>query len=58
MTAVRQWDGFDAIERDARVMVADPRWAALPLPARAQAVALRTLVTPDGGRWLFGTHAR
>ncbi|MEV7008317.1 hypothetical protein [Streptosporangium sp. NPDC051022] len=58
MTAVRQWDGFDAIERDVRLVVADPRWSALPLPARAQAVALRTLATPDGGRWLFGAHAR
>lgn len=58
MTAVRQWDGFDAIERDVRAIVADPRWAALPLPARAQTLALRTLATPDGGRWLFGAHAR
>ncbi|MEU7986759.1 hypothetical protein AB0B56_18025 [Streptosporangium canum] len=58
MTAVRQWDCFDAIESDVRAMVADHRWAALPLPARAQAVALRTLATPDGGRWLFGAHAR
>lgn len=24
----------------------------------AQAIALRTLTTPDGGRWLFGAHAR
>ncbi|MDP9848245.1 hypothetical protein J2853_007456 [Streptosporangium lutulentum] len=53
-----QWDGFDAIESDVRTMVADPRWAALPAPARAQAIALRTLSAPDGGRWLFGAHAR
>jgi hypothetical protein len=58
MTAVWQWDGFDAIERDVRTMVADPRWAALPSLARAQAIALRTLAAPDGGRWLFGAHAR
>ncbi|MBG0826728.1 hypothetical protein HS041_02925 [Planomonospora sp. ID67723] len=58
MTAVRQWDGFDAIESDVRAMVADPRWPALPLSARAHAVALRMLATPDGGRWLFGAHAR
>ncbi|GAA3095255.1 hypothetical protein [Streptosporangium carneum] len=58
MTAVRQWDGFDAIERDVRAIVADPRWATLPPRGRAQAVALRTLATPDGGRWLFGAHAR
>ncbi|GIH75592.1 hypothetical protein [Planobispora longispora] len=58
MTAVRQWDGFAAIESDVRAIVADPRWAALPPPARAQAVALRVLDTPDGGRWLFGAHAR
>ncbi|MFF5208399.1 hypothetical protein [Streptosporangium sp. NPDC000396] len=58
MTAVRQWDSFDAIESDVRTMVVDPRWATLPLPARAQAIALRILVTPDGGHWLFGAHAR
>ncbi|GAA3122873.1 hypothetical protein GCM10010466_12240 [Planomonospora alba] len=55
---MRHWDGFDAIEGDVRTMVADPRWPSLPLLARAQAVALRTLVTPDGGRWLFGAHGR
>ncbi|WP_245647155.1 hypothetical protein [Microtetraspora niveoalba] len=52
------WDGFTAIERDVRAMVADPRWATLPGPAREQAIAARTLVTPDGSRWLFGAHAR
>ncbi|WP_285707270.1 hypothetical protein [Microtetraspora sp. NBRC 16547] len=52
------WDGFTAIERDVRAMVADPRWAALPATARAQAMAQRSLVTPDGSFWLFGTHAR
>lgn len=41
-----------------RAMVADPRWAGLSPQARAQAVAARTVVTPDGGRWLFGAHAR
>ncbi|MFC4057314.1 hypothetical protein ACFOWE_03365, partial [Planomonospora corallina] len=55
---MRHWDGFDAIEGDVRAVVADPRWPSLPPLARAQAVALRTLVTPDGGRWLFGAHAR
>ncbi|WP_307827443.1 hypothetical protein [Planomonospora sp. ID82291] len=55
---MRQWDGFDAIEGDVRTMVADPRWPALPFPARAQAVALRTLATPDGGLWRFAAHAR
>ncbi|MEV0974744.1 hypothetical protein [Microtetraspora glauca] len=52
------WDGFTAIERDVRAMVADPRWAALPVPARAQAMARRALMTPDGACWLFGAHAR
>ncbi|GIH98294.1 hypothetical protein [Planobispora takensis] len=58
MTAVRQWDGFDAIERDVRAMVTDHRWPSLPPHARAQAVALRVLATPDGGRWLFGAYGR
>ncbi|MEU4536273.1 hypothetical protein AB0G15_15555 [Streptosporangium sp. NPDC023825] len=58
MTGVWQWDGFDAIENDVRTMVADHRWVALPPLARAQAIAQRTLATPDGGRWLFGAHAR
>ncbi|MBB2912524.1 hypothetical protein FHS43_003807 [Streptosporangium becharense] len=58
MTGVWQWDGFDSIENDVRTMVTDPRWATTPPLARAQAIALRTLVTPDGGRWLFGAHAR
>ncbi|GLW09064.1 hypothetical protein Misp01_41930 [Microtetraspora sp. NBRC 13810] len=58
MTAVQQWDGFAAIEGDMRAMVTDPRWSQLPEPAKAQAVAARSLVTPDGGRWLFGAHAR
>ncbi|WP_084259130.1 hypothetical protein [Microtetraspora malaysiensis] len=52
------WDGFTAIERDVRAMVADPRWATLPDPARAQAIAARVLMAPDGSCWLFGTHAR
>ncbi|GAA5087865.1 hypothetical protein HNP84_008264 [Thermocatellispora tengchongensis] len=58
MARVHQWDGFAAIEGDMRAMVADPRWAQLSGPAKAQAVAARTVVTPDGGRWLFGAHAR
>ncbi|MFF0250085.1 hypothetical protein ACWEU6_17500 [Streptosporangium sandarakinum] len=58
MAAVSRWDCFDAIEGDVRAMVADPRWAALPEPARAQAIASRVLAAPDGGRWLFGAHAR
>lgn len=58
MTAVRHWDGFDAIERDMRALVADPRWATLPPIARAEAVTSRVLATPDGGRWLFGAHGR
>ncbi|MET8047252.1 hypothetical protein ABZU75_06580 [Streptosporangium sp. NPDC005286] len=58
MTGMWQWDGFDAIERDVRTMVADHRWTGLPPLARAQAIAQRTLATPDGGRWLFGAHAR
>ncbi|GHE38788.1 hypothetical protein GCM10017673_46450 [Streptosporangium violaceochromogenes] len=58
MTAVGHWDGFDAIERDVRAIVSDPRWAALPPPARSQVVAARVLTTPDGGRWLFGARAR
>jgi hypothetical protein len=58
MAAVRQWDGFASIEGDVRAMVADPRWPGLPSQAKIQAVAARMLVTPDGGRWLFGAHAR
>ncbi|MCG5215350.1 hypothetical protein [Streptosporangium sp. KLBMP 9127] len=58
MAAVRQWDGFATIEGDVRAMVADPRWPGLPAQAKLQAVAARMLVTPDGGRWLFGAHAR
>ncbi|MFI6509554.1 hypothetical protein ACIBCT_18265 [Streptosporangium sp. NPDC050855] len=58
MTGMWQWDGFDAVENDVRIMVTDPRWAGLPPFARAQALAERTLSTPDGGRWLFGAHAR
>ncbi|MEU7003343.1 hypothetical protein [Nonomuraea sp. NPDC046570] len=49
---------FTAVEADVRAMVADPRWAALAAPAQARAVAARTLVTPDGGHWQFGAHAR
>ncbi|MFC7384057.1 hypothetical protein [Sphaerisporangium rhizosphaerae] len=57
MAAV-QWDPFEAIERDVRAMVADPRWADVPAPTQAQAMAARLLRTPDGACWLFGTHAR
>ncbi|GAA1517481.1 hypothetical protein GCM10009677_58520 [Sphaerisporangium rubeum] len=56
--AAVQWDPFDAIERDVRVMVADPRWADVPAPTQAQAMAARLLTTPDGACWLFGAHAR
>ncbi|MFE3452685.1 hypothetical protein ACFXJ8_27550 [Nonomuraea sp. NPDC059194] len=49
---------FTAIEADVRAMVTDPRWATLPLPTRANAIAARVLATPDGGRWVFGAHAR
>ncbi|NUW32526.1 hypothetical protein HTZ77_13950 [Nonomuraea sp. SMC257] len=55
---MRPWDAFAAVEADVRAMVADPRWQDLPVPVRAQAIASRTLVTPDGDRWLFGAHAR
>ncbi|MEV0195540.1 hypothetical protein [Nonomuraea sp. NPDC050691] len=55
---MRPWDAFAATEADVRAMVADPRWQDLPVPVRAQAIASRTLVTPDGDRWLFGAHAR
>ncbi|GAA2301190.1 hypothetical protein GCM10010149_57930 [Nonomuraea roseoviolacea subsp. roseoviolacea] len=58
MAAVRPWDAFAAVEADVRAMVSDPRWQDLPVPVRAQAIASRTLVTPDGDRWLFGAHAR
>ncbi|MCW2880774.1 MAG: hypothetical protein JWQ95_4874 [Sphaerisporangium sp.] len=57
MAAV-QWDPFDAIERDVRAMVADPRWADVSAPTQAQAMAARLLLTPDGGCWLYGSHAR
>ncbi|GAA2407533.1 hypothetical protein GCM10010404_76980 [Nonomuraea africana] len=49
---------FTAIEADVRAMVTDPRWTALPLQSRAHAIASRALATPDGGRWIFGAHAR
>jgi hypothetical protein len=52
------WDGFAEIERDVRAMVADPRWAGLPMLTRTEAMTQRTLMTPDGSRWLFGAHAR
>ena len=52
------WDGFTAMERDVRAMVTDPRWADLPLPTRAQAMADRVLVTPEGACWVFGAHGR
>ncbi|MEU8249853.1 hypothetical protein [Nonomuraea sp. NPDC048916] len=55
---MRPWDAFAAAESEVRAMVADHRWPALPVPARAQAIAARALVTPDGDRWLFGAHAR
>ncbi|SDK71158.1 hypothetical protein SAMN05421874_110130 [Nonomuraea maritima] len=58
MTAVPPWDAFTATEAEVRAMVADPRWQGLPTPDRAYVLAARTLVTPDGDRWLFGTHAR
>lgn len=51
-------DVFATVEADIRAMVTDPRWEALPVHARAQAIAARTLVTHDGDRWLFGAHAR
>ncbi|WP_214413261.1 hypothetical protein [Sphaerisporangium fuscum] len=57
MAAV-QWDPFEAIERDVRAMVTDPRWADVPAPTQAQAMAARLLLTADGGHWLFGSHAR
>ncbi|WP_219467679.1 hypothetical protein [Nonomuraea rhizosphaerae] len=55
---MRPWDAFAAAEAEVRAMVANPRWQGLPVPARAQFVAARVLVTPDGDRWLFGAHAR
>ncbi|RCG28899.1 hypothetical protein DQ384_21235 [Sphaerisporangium album] len=57
MAAV-QWDPFEAIERDVRAMLADPRWADVPAPTQAQAMAARLLRTEDGACWLFGAHAR
>lgn len=58
MAAVRPWDDFAAVEADVRVMVADARWQGLSAAARAHALAARAVVTPDGGRWLFGAHGR
>ena len=49
---------FRVAEEELRAMVGDPRWAALPAPLQARAIADRTLVTPDGGRWQFGARAR
>jgi hypothetical protein len=58
MAAVRSWDAFAVAEAEVRALVADPRWQELGVPARAEAIAARVLVTPDGDRWLFGAHAR
>ncbi|WP_436838703.1 hypothetical protein [Nonomuraea cavernae] len=58
MAAVRTWDAFAAAEAEVRALVADHRWPGLPMPARAHAIAARTLGTPGGDRWLFGAHAR
>jgi hypothetical protein len=58
MAAVRPWDAFAAAEAEVRAMVAGPRWQSLPVPVRAQFIAARALVTPDGDRWLFGAYAR
>lgn len=58
MAAVRPWDAFTATEAEVRALVTDPRWQRLPVPARAEMIAARILVTPDGDRWLFGAHAR
>ncbi|MEV0235169.1 hypothetical protein [Nonomuraea sp. NPDC050786] len=58
MTPVRPWDAFTSAEAQVRAMVADPRWQGLSVPDRAHVLAARILVTPDGDRWLFGTHAR
>ncbi|MEU7855743.1 hypothetical protein [Nonomuraea sp. NPDC049141] len=55
---MRPWNAFTAVEADVRAMVADPRWQGLPVPVRAQVIAARALVTPEGDRWLFGAHAR
>ncbi|MFI6908509.1 hypothetical protein ACIBKY_45125 [Nonomuraea sp. NPDC050394] len=58
MAAVHPLDPFSAVEADVRALVANPRWAGLPDHLRAEALATTTVVTPDGGRWLFGAHAR
>ncbi|MFB9626704.1 hypothetical protein [Nonomuraea helvata] len=55
---MRPWDAFTSAEAQVRAMVADPRWQGLSAPDRAHVLAARILVTPDGDRWLFGTHAR
>ncbi|MEU4225098.1 hypothetical protein AB0F17_12440 [Nonomuraea sp. NPDC026600] len=55
---MRSWNAFTAVEADVRAMVADPGWQGLPVPVRAQVIAAKALVTPEGDRWLFGTHAR
>ncbi|GAA1015241.1 hypothetical protein Aple_068570 [Acrocarpospora pleiomorpha] len=53
-----QWDGFAAMERDVRAMVADPRWPLTPTQSRADAISRRALATQDGVCWLFGAYAR
>ncbi|MFI6499765.1 hypothetical protein [Nonomuraea typhae] len=58
MAAVHPWDPFSAVEADVRALVANPRWPGLPAHLRAEALAATTVVTPDGGRWIFGAHAR
>ncbi|MER7504711.1 hypothetical protein AB0L05_13845 [Nonomuraea pusilla] len=58
MACVRRWDAFTAVEAEVRAMVSDPRWQGLSVPDRAHVLAARVLVTGDGDRWLFGSHAR
>jgi hypothetical protein len=58
MAAVRSRNAFTATEAEVRGLVCRPGWAGLAEAARAHLIAARTLVTPDGDRWLFGSHAR
>ncbi|WP_156325415.1 hypothetical protein [Nonomuraea sp. SBT364] len=55
---MRPWNAFTAVEAEVRAVVAGPRWAELPEPARAYRIASHALVTADGDRWLFAAHAR
>ncbi|GAB1824570.1 hypothetical protein [Herbidospora sp. RD11066] len=57
--AIVQLDGFSAVEKDVRAMVADPQWSLHRMEVRADALARRGgLAAHDGSCWIFGLGAR